>query len=143
MFQYNYEDKYLYEYHQLSNGQTAAIMFVAWDYDDRTDFYVAFAIADKKKQIKRWFNEEGNGDLDCATTGKCGVEGLVWAFQEIEKALEELPTYSRNRRANVIVMASDSRRFRIYEHFLKRLGFKKQPYQDDGMVLMKKLKKVI
>lgn len=139
MFHYNREYDYYYEYHKLSNGQTALFALNQWRYSKHRDLYVVFAIADKKKQLIQWMLEEGNGDLDSKVTGKCGTEGLAWAYRKIKEAIEYFKKEDSAWHYNLIVSASDHRRFVVYEHFLKRLGFTKCNVQGSGLVLLKKI----
>ena len=138
MFHYDREYCYYYEYHKLSNGQTACFALPEWKYPRHTDLYVCFGIANKKKQLRKWLIEDGYGDLDLNITGTCGTEGLIWAYKKIEEAID----YFRGngvRYYNIIVLASDHRRFTVYEHFLKRLGFRKQNIQGCGLGLIRKV----
>lgn len=129
------------EYKKLSNGQTAIIAFNKnWMHEigNGNDYSVAFAIANKKKVLKQWIDGSGYGDLDMTTTGSCGVEGLLWAYEMIKYFIENR-LYKDDR---IIVFGSDARRFRIYQHFLtRRLGFEKicDPYW--GICLAKTLNK--
>lgn len=118
-----------YEYGKLSDGKTAVIIFDRYwrnEIDSSADYYVSFAIANKKKTINQWMNDTGNGDLDLKITGSGSTEGLVWAYKNIQYFIEEV---MRNV-DRIIIQGSDNRRFKIYEHFLKRLDFKKirDPY---------------
>lgn len=80
----------------------------------------AFAIANKKKVLRQWLNSDGYGDLDMTTTGKCGVEGLLWAFKMVREFIGT-HMYENDR---IIVYGSDARRQKVYRHFLTtRLGF--------------------
>ena len=76
------------EYTKLSNGQSAVICFdknYRHEIGSGYDYAVAFAIANKKKVLRQWLNSDGYGDLDMTTTGKCGVEGLLWAFKMVRE----------------------------------------------------------
>ena len=87
----------------------------------------AFAIANKKKVLRQWLNSDGYGDLDMTTTGKCGVEGLLWAFKMVREFIDK-HMYESDR---IIVYGSDARRQKVYKHFLTtRLGFEEilDPY---------------
>lgn len=139
MFDYDKEYGYYYKYHTLSSGQTCMIAFVKFEYDRRIDYYVCFAIANKKKQLREWFHEEGSGNLDTETTGKCGMEGLIWAFQQVEKAISYFHSDRSSKDRFLIVSGSTPRRYRIYKHFLKRLGFYEQNRQGEGIAMMRKI----
>lgn len=61
------------------------------------------------------------------TTGKCGVEGLLWAFKMVREFIGT-HMYENDR---IIVYGSDARRQKVYRHFLTtRLGFEEilDPY---------------
>lgn len=93
------------EYTKLSNGQSAVICF-----------------------DKNYRHEIGSGyDLDMTTTGKCGVDGLLWAFKMVREFIGT-HMYENDR---IIVYGSDARRQKVYRHFLTtRLGFEEifDPY---------------
>lgn len=114
-----------YEYGKLSDGKTAVIVFdknYRRDIGSESDYFVSFAISNKKKYLKQWITDEGRGNLDHEITGSGNTEGLVWAFNRLKYFIEE-HLYRNDR---IIIQGSDNRRFRIYEHFLgTRLGFKK------------------
>lgn len=127
---YSIEDGWYYEYGKLSDGKTAMITFGRnWrnEIGMGNDYCVAFAIANKKKIIKQYLHGDGHGDLDMTITGSGSTEGLLWAFNKVKEFIDtELKDKDR-----VIVYGSDSRRMRIYEHFLtRRLRFRKikDPY---------------
>lgn len=132
MLQYhNYQGCCWYDdYTKLSNNQTAGIAIIRNDLCRDYEWCVLFAIANKKKKVSDYFH--GICDLETEITGKCGMEGLIWAYHEIEEFIEILESRHREghtgevRRNKIVVEAADSRRFRVYEHFLKRLGFRKQ-----------------
>lgn len=105
------------EYTKLSNGQSAVICFdknYRHEIGSGYDYAVAFAIANKKKVLRQWLNSDGYGDLDMTTTGKCGVEGLLWAFKMVREFIDK-HMYESDR---IIVYGSDARRQKVYKHFL-------------------------
>lgn len=118
------------EYTKLSNGQSVVICFdknYRHEIGSGYDYAVAFAIANKKKVLRQWLNSDGYGDLDMTTTGKCGVEGLLWAFKMVREFIGT-HMYENDR---IIVYGSDARRQKVYRHFLTtRLGFEEilDPY---------------
>ncbi len=68
---------------KLSNGQTAMIIFkVVSNTSKKLEYSIIFAIANKKKYIIKWLNEESDV-LDSNKTGHCGVEGLIWAKKQM------------------------------------------------------------
>lgn len=127
------------EYTKLSNGQSAVICFdknYRHEIGSGYDYAVAFAIANKKKVLRQWLNSDGYGDLDMTTTGKCGVDGLLWAFKMVREFIGT-HMYENDR---IIVYGSDARRQKVYRHFLTtRLGFEEilDPYW--GICLAKNL----
>jgi len=138
-FQYNRDYQYYYEFLKMKNNQTAVIAFIKYDYDRHTDYYVVFGIANKKKILQAWLDETGNGDIELQTTGKSGsVEGLIWAYKKIQEFANEFHSDKNIKERKIIVMASDSRRYRIYKHYLSRIGFTEQP-TTDGLTLIRKI----
>ena len=138
-FQYNRDYEYYYEYLKMKNNQTAVIAFIKYDDDRHTDYYVVFGIANKKKILQAWLDETGNGDIELRTTGKSGsAEGLIWAYNKIQEIAEEFQSDKDVKERKIVVMASDSRRYKIYKHFLSRIGFTEQPTRD-GYTLIRKI----
>ena len=139
--EYDYENKWYIEYTKLSNGQTAMIVFDRFEKGRTIYYYVTFGIANKKKFLKRWLMEqEGNGDFSMQCTGKCGTEGLLWAYRKIEEFMEEHKSWATNNvyTHKVVVQGADAHRHRIYKHFLKRLGFVEERDPDWGWLIAKK-----
>lgn len=136
---YDRENQWYIEYGKLSNGQTAMIVFDKYQRGLTYYYYVLFGIADKKKTLRHWLMEDGCGDFDTLCTGKCGTEGLVWAFKKIEEFIYERE-YWKNQKTyknKIVVLGSDTRRYRIYRHFLKRLGFKEESNPEFGVGLVR------
>jgi hypothetical protein len=122
----------------LKNGQIAMMFFGRCNPDVRNDVYnIAFAIADKKKEITNWINSKED-KFNTSMTGRDGIEGLIWAKQQI--ILFE--SYLKNDRfpTPVILEVSwlDKKRKEIYKRALCRLGFQ-YGMRDHQMVLFKKL----
>lgn len=105
---------------KFSNNQTGIIFFTKDRLKNCTEFTVAFGISNKKKYIKQWLL--GKKDMESYITGNCGIEGLVWAknaLLQFEECISKIYRHSR-----IVVIASDSRRKRIYRHYLEREGYK-------------------
>ena len=128
------DDYYCYVYKdKLDNGQT--IDFIFWMHD-RNLFTIEMQIYSKRKKKSSHF-------LD--TTGKCGLKGLHLArlvlicFIEF---LEEITPIGESKQ--IVVGASDSKRMRIYKHYLGKLGFKytRTTFGDMAMCLDVKGKEV-
>lgn len=139
--EYDYKNQWYIEYTKLSNGQSAMIVFDKYDRGNTTYYFVTFGIANKKKILRKWFLEDGSGNLSMECTGKCGVEGLLWAYNKIEEFIEEHKSLSNEGTHNkkIVVVGADARRHRIYKHFLKRLGFVEELDPDWGWLITKKL----
>lgn len=117
------EDGYktYYKMKLMKNKQTAGIFFHRSYYKDETHFDVGFAVANKKKDVKAWY--VGEGDLTLNQTGKCGLEALTWAKQQIiefENYIKE--KYSGKK--SICVGWDDSKRKRVYLRGLQGLDFK-------------------
>ena len=141
MFKFDYKDGYWYDYTTLSNGQTAGMLLDKYDTDKVVYYYVCFGIANKKKHLKRWLFQTEENNVDDNVTGKCGTEGLLWAFERLKFFGEMEVIQDKKREVRIVVQGSDSRRFRIYQHFLKRLGYTKRWEQEYGWCLVKILNK--
>jgi len=74
-------DKHTYGYyktHKLKNNQTIGIYFWKNEFSKSNDYVILLAIANKKKHLRQLIL----GEKDILTdheTGKCGLEGLLWA----------------------------------------------------------------
>ena len=59
--------------------------------------------------------------MDCST-GKCGVEGLIWAkngLLEFEKFIKK-----EDLKQRIVVRWTDSKRKRVYKHYLEKEAYK-------------------
>lgn len=111
---------------KLSNNQTISIFFTATTYNRATEYTVTLAIANKKKHIKEWLL--GQRDIfDNHTTGKCGLEGLIWA----KKNMISFEIYIKNKKHYhatnndlfLTVFWTDNRRRNVYERQLGKIGY--------------------
>jgi len=106
----------------LSNGQIACIVFQENKYKNFTDYYVMFAIANKKKDIKNWLSSKHN-NIDNKQTGRCGIEGLIWAKNkviEFEKHIKDRHYTNRN----IVISWADKKRKDVYVKAMMKLGYK-------------------
>lgn len=138
MFFKDYDACAYYDHTLLSNKQTAGIAFYQHDTDKAISWYVTFAIADKRKRVLDYLSERGCGKIELKQTGRCGVEGLVWAKSKILEFANFIST-NNNKKNKIIVQGSDNRRFRIYERYLSRNGFVKQLIPDYGWCMVREL----
>ena len=112
-----FEDTY-----KLKSGQVCKVWFIRYAKDKHIDYIVAFAVANKKKDLEKWIRQEAN-QISYKYTGKSGVEPLLWCRKKIiefEELVAEDDTDSR-----IIVSGEDNRRFRAYEYGLKNYGYRK------------------
>lgn len=125
----------LWQRHRLSNSQYCMIGFVrelnsCWDVED---YYVVFAVADKKKQLRGFFDGTAENNITLKSTGRCGVEALRWARDKILEFETEMRGYEGSKvTINVMVAGEDARRFRLYERALSRYGYTKVPGRGNG-----------
>ncbi|MBP1308968.1 hypothetical protein JOD82_001988 [Paenibacillus sp. 1182] len=110
----------------LSNGQTICMFFVQHRTYQDLEFSVILAIANKKKHIREWIL--GTRDvLSDKSTGKCGLEGLIWGktmLSAFEKNLKkEYPNGKDQGKVTIIIYPTDSRRKKVYTHGLKKNGY--------------------
>ena len=107
-----------YKIDKLSNRQSIGIFFTEYSTGKRSYYNVAMAIANKRKYILDWILD--NYSFENKSTGKCGLEGLVWA----KKRLIEFEKSEHVRIGDVIEISwSDNRRRDAYEHALKKIGY--------------------
>lgn len=140
--EYDAENQLWIEYTKLSSGQTAAIEFLKYPHGKTMYYFVVFGIANKKKVLRSWLLETGNGDLSEKCTGECGMEGLMWAYKKVEEFIKERSSSVKSDkvlRHKVAVCGADARRHRVYRHFLKRLGFSEEYDQQLGWMIIKNL----
>lgn len=94
------------------------------EYSRATEYYVAFAVADKKKHLNGWFNQTKDDRLSCKCTGRCGIEALVWA-RDMLLDFENWIYINKNEDTKIVVEGADSRRFRLYQKALSKYGYNK------------------
>lgn len=115
--EYGYENFYITDI--LSNGQSIKIEFEAEDTNNYRYYSIALLIQDKKKQLKNFTHLK--------QTGRCGIEGLIWAknkIAEFEKMiLIENENYCYNNTIIIYCEWDDNRRRNTYERGLKSLGY--------------------
>ena len=127
----NYKDRTI-----LSSGQTACIEFSITDAFGNFpyDYYCTFAIADKKKHINAWLENRRN-PLTGVSTGKCGLEGLAWAWErvlEMETLLAE-----KHMACRIIIQGEDAKRMRVYRKHCCRYGYREAAHPRSGRFLFK------
>lgn len=102
---------------QLSNGQIIQIEFEETIYKKKITYNVVLTINNKKKQIFQ--------TSEHVTTGRCGLEGLLWA----KKAILDFEKYILEEIKNdkikiyIMVMWTDNRRRNTYIRGLKNDGY--------------------
>jgi len=132
-------DKHVYGFykmHKLKNNQTIIICFSKFEFSKCNEYSIFLAIANKKKHIRQFLLEEKDV-LMGKETGKCGLEGLLWAKNQIVEF--EKSNYCKNS-DYISAGWADNRRRDVYEHGLKKLGFV-MGYRDGRKCLYKKVVK--
>lgn len=109
-----------YTTQMLENKQTIAIFFLLNETSRGEDYSVILAIANKRKHIKQWINQERDV-LSDKSTGECGLEGLFWAKKRMLE-FEEFISHKEN--VTIYVYWTDNRRRRVYEYGLGKIGYK-------------------
>lgn len=102
---------------QLSNGQIIQIKFQETIYKKKITYNVVLAINNKKKHIYQ--------SDEYVTTGRCGLEGLLWAKKAIldfEKFILE-DRKDNKMKIYITVMWSDNRRRNTYIRGLRKDGY--------------------
>lgn len=129
-----------YETSKLSNNQTISIFFLLEEQARADEYNVVLAIANKKKHIKEWIT--GERDLfEEKTTGRCGLEGLIWAKRKIIEFEEFIGNrYRKGSKETIItVQWTNNRRRNVYEKGLKKLDYQ-IGYRDKQKCLFKRIK---
>lgn len=109
-----------YQVSQLENGQTIKIVFDRTYTKKRTEYFIILVIANKKRHIKQWFLGERD-ILSLNQTGRCGLEGLLWAKKQIE-SFEKL-LREKDEKFFLYLQWSDNRRRNVYVRGLKSLNY--------------------
>lgn len=139
MMNWDKENECYYERHKLSNGQYCQIAFMRFYRCRAEEYYVVFAVADKKKALNGYFNETRDNSISLKYTGRCGAEALVWCKNKMLEFEREV-LLSDVIETKIVVLGEDQRRFRFYERALSRYGYRKQRI-DDGWAMVKTLRK--
>ena len=122
---------------KLSNNQTISIFFLHEYKLGKIDYAVVLAISNKKKHINEWLT--GKRDvLSDQETGKCGIEGLLWAKRKLIEFEEHISW--RSEQITINIDWTDNRRKRVYERGLLTLGYT-SGFRLGRKCLFKKLKK--
>ena len=110
--------KYIFtKQHQLSNGQVILMEFEETGFKKKIVYNVVLTISNKKKRLSDYDENK--------TTGKCGLEGLLWGKRTIldfEKYILKEKSYDK-RKIYIEVMWSDNRRRNAYIRGLKSNGY--------------------
>lgn len=119
-FTYYKPDEAFYKIDKLSNGQTIGIFFYRNDYNKRYMYYIYLVIANKKKYI--WQSVMGQRDVvSFKETGRCGLEGLLWAKQQI---IDFESSDHMHLGDMICVSWLDNRRRNAYIYGLTKIGYK-------------------
>lgn len=123
-FTWDKESEGYYARHRLSNGQFCMIAFYRWYYSRSVEYYVAFVVADKKKNLNGWFNGTKEDNITLKMTGRCGIEALLWCRDKLLEFEREVHR-ENSRDTKICVGGADAKRFRMYEKALSRYGYQK------------------
>lgn len=116
----------------LSNGQHAAIYFrldrnVRFDDGYQYDcWYVGFMVGNKARQCNDWWNDRKNNNR-LVQTGRCGMEGLIWAKQQI---VQFMASHKGEYIQYMVVGGMDDKRQHVYSR-LTKIGFTPGTYDGD------------
>lgn len=135
MFAFDRENECYYERHKLSNGQYCQVWFMRVYRPRAVEFYVVFAVADKKKALNGYINQTKENTISLKFTGRCGAEALIWCKNKMLEFEREAPLYD-SCDTKIVVLGEDQRRFQFYERVLTRYGYKKVKV-DDGWAMIK------
>lgn len=124
-FTFDKESETYYRRHKLSNGQYCMIGFQRWQTDFQTIYYVVFCVADKKKHLNGYLNQTKDDRITLKSTGRCGLEALVWAYKMMRE-FEERVCVAPLSPVRLAVIGEDRRRSHMYERALSRRGWHKE-----------------
>lgn len=113
--------------------------FYEFNTNRATCYYVAFAVADKKKNLNGWFHNSKDNNIEYKMTGRCGAEALFWCRDRLLD-FEQLIYREKHKDTKIIVQGTDSKRFRMYEKALSRYGYKKA-FMDGAWSMVRTLKR--
>lgn len=136
-FTWDRESEAFFMRHRLSNGQFCIIAFYRWMCRRSIGYSVAFAVADKKKNLNGWLNQTKDDNITLKMTGRCGVEALYWCRDRLLEFEKEI-MLDKVADTKIVVGAEDSKRFRLYSKALARYGYKKV-MTPDGWTMQKSL----
>lgn len=109
----------------LSDGSIAAI-YATLEYDPGNKeyyHYVGMAIGKSRRQCNDWFNDKANHrarGLNNRSTGKVGIEGLVWAASELTRLESNIrASLDKDEYGVIYIEAADEKRASAYRRLLK------------------------
>jgi len=117
--------------HYLSNYQYCKIIFAPIEDKNNITYDISFFISDYKIDFERLldaFKQE--------STGRCGLEGLIWAKNQIIK-FEKTIKDKHKHNVKIICRWEDNKRKMVYIHALSKLGY---TYNKDKKWLYKIIK---
>lgn len=121
----------------LSNGQVASMYFVVDRNQSFTDGYdydcwrVGLRIGNTRRDNNDWFTGDKVHSMT-VSTGRCGLEGLMWA----KRVLESFTTQLRKNECQMMVIgAEDDKRHRAYSRLLKQ-GYTQGTYNNESVYML-------
>lgn len=121
---------------KFSNNQIG-IIFLGKELmnNGRIDWNVSFGIYESEKEIMRWLKRERNLD---DITGKCGLEGLLWAKRTLLKFEKFIKDDKLNQ--TIVVGWEEDKRGKVYKKYMtKKMNFELVIDNDDREMLVKKI----
>jgi len=119
-------------HHTLSDGSHIAMYFACdrnilyangFDYDT---WRVGLAIGKSRRICNDWWNKKDN-KISNKSTGKVGLEGLLWAKQTLVRFMNES---MRDVVQVIAVDYSNKQRMNVYKRLCKTLGFVEGTYNN-------------
>lgn len=109
----------------LKNGQVAMLFKTEEScvlYPGKRLHYIDFVIEQDEATCLKWYKELHfpMGEIDTATTGNAGLEGMLFALQTIQELMKHV-----DKGDIFIVQPTDDRRNKAYRRLLK-YGFRKE-----------------
>jgi len=108
--------EFYYDTHILSNNRKIRIEFNAYyeEFKFNPIYYYNVCLAIRHKRKTNVFGKQ---------TGKCGLEGLLWAKNKIVEFESFIKDEYPNIKIKIHVHWSDSKRRKVYERSLSKMGY--------------------
>jgi hypothetical protein len=142
----NVHCRYKRVHHEMSNGQVSSLyikeervrtLFSNKEDENFTAYIVGFVISGKRRDNNNWYNRKKDSKIKLKQTGSCGLEGLIFALNEIKKLQKQIKIGEY-----IVVFFSDEKRRSAYRYLL-RIGFEWGEYGSEKCYFYKKQEELV